>query len=174
MRLEIKINFSVSIFVALIFPFVISQYALADSQWENLLEQDKLKQGVAAAVTTDVPVDEISKKAVELNYPACDILVAELKAKIDAYLALKTIISAGGDLEHLALCCPEPGILISSAVFAKAALETGVEDEVVNRLLRIAFTPPPGESGTFKQESVVAGGEIREGPFASPDSLGDR
>jgi len=170
MRLKIKINFSVSIFVALIFPFVVSQYALADSQWENLLERDKLKQGVAAAVTTGVPVDEISQKAVELNYPACDILVAMLNAEIDAYQALKTIIVAGGDLEHLALCCPEPGIQISSAVFAKAALDAGVKQEVLDRLLRIAFTPTPEESGIFKRESVVAGGEIREGPFASPDS----
>jgi len=170
MRLKIKINLSVSIFIALIFPFSISQNALADSQWENLLEQDKLKQGVAAAVTTAVPVDEISKKAVELNYPACDILVAELKAKIDAYLALKTIIAAGGDLEHLALCCPEPGVQISSAVFAKAALDAGVEEKAVDHFLRIAFTPPPQESGIFKKEPVVAGGEIREGPFASPDS----
>jgi len=169
MKLKI-LCFSVPIFVALIFPIIISQYAMADSQWENMLEQGKLKQGVAAAVTASVSTDEISKTAVELNYPACDILAAELKANIDGYLALKAVISAGGDLEHLALCCPEPGILISSAVFAKAALETGVEDEVVDRLLRIAFTPPPGESGAFKQESVVAGGEIREGPFTSPDS----
>lgn len=170
MRLTIKINFIVSIFVALIFTFVISHYALADSQWEDLIEQGKLKQGVAAAVTADVPVDKISNKAVELNYPACDILVAELKAEINAYLALKTIIAAGGDLEHLALCCSEPGINISSAVFTKAALDAGIEQEIVDRLLRIAFTPPPEESGTFRRESVVAGGEIREGPFASPYS----
>ena len=169
MKLKI-LFFSVPIFVALIFPMVIFQYALADSPWENLLEQGKLKQGIAVAVTAGTFTDEISKTAVELNYPACDILAAELKAEINAYQALKTIISAGGDLEHLALCCPEPGILISSAIFAKAALDAGVEEKTVDRLLRIAFTPPPGESGAFKQESVVAGGEIREGPFASPDS----
>ena len=84
MKLKI-LCFSVPIFVALIFPIIISQYAMADSQWENMLEQGKLKQGVAAAVTASVSTDEISKTAVELNYPACDILVAELKANIDGY-----------------------------------------------------------------------------------------
>ena len=49
MWLKIKKNFSISIIVVLIFLFVISQYALADSKWERLLEQGKLKEGVAVA-----------------------------------------------------------------------------------------------------------------------------
>ena len=163
MRLKIKINFSVSIFVVLIFPFVISQYALADSKWESLLEQGKLKKGVAVAVTANIPVDKISNKVVELNYPACDILEAELKSTIDAYMALKTIIAAGGDVEHLARCCAEPKIAITSAVFAKAALDAGLDPDAVDRLIGTTFTPQPGEPGVFTREAIVAGGEIREG-----------
>ncbi|MEA3232247.1 MAG: hypothetical protein U9Q05_10890 [Thermodesulfobacteriota bacterium] len=163
MRLKIKKNFSTSIFVVLIFLFIISQDALADSKWERLLEQGKLKEGVAVAVTTNIPVDEISNKAVELKYPACDILEAELKAKIDAYMALKTIIASGGDVEHLARCCAEPKIAIASAVFAKAAIDAGLDSDTVDRLIGTAYTPQPGEPGVFTREAIVAGGEIREG-----------
>lgn len=172
MRLKINKNFSVLIVGVLFFSFVISRSTFADSHWERLLEQGQLKQGMAAAVTAGVPVDEIGKKALEVNYPVCDLLVAMLNAEINAYLALNTIITKGGDVEQLAKCCAEPNIGITSAVFAKAAIDAGLESDTVDRLLRLAFTPPPEESGIFTRESVVAGGEIREGPYASPYSFG--
>lgn len=163
MGLKINKNFSVSIFMALFFTFVISPQALADSGWESLLEQGKLEQGVAAAVTAGVSVDNISDQAVELNYPACDLLVAMLGAEIDAYQALKSIITAGGDVEHLARCCAEPNIAVTSTVFAKAAIDAGLESDAVDRLIGTAYARQPGEPGAFTQETIVGGGEILEG-----------
>ncbi|RTZ99479.1 MAG: hypothetical protein DSY90_01200 [Deltaproteobacteria bacterium] len=170
MKIHSVVSTTVSIIVALIISFVIWQPALADSQWENLLERGKLAQGVAAAVTAGISEKIISEKALELKFPVCDILDAELKARIDAYVALKTLMVAGGDITYLAACSAEPGIHISSAVFARAAIDAGVEPSIVDHLVQIAFAPPPGESGPFTEESVVAGGEIREGPYTSQDS----
>lgn len=167
MRLKIKMNQNVPIFATLVFCLIIAHNALADSGWENLLEKGQLQQGVSAAVTAGVSVDEIGKKALAMNYPACDILVAMLNAKVDAYQSLKTLIAAGGNGEHLARCCAEPKMGVSSAVFAKAAIDAGLDPDTVDRLIASAYAPLPGEPGVFTREEVVAGGEIREG-IASP------
>lgn len=148
--------------------FIFQANALAAPSWQDRLNEGKLRPGIASAISTGIPVAEIAWTSVEENYPVCDILVAMLKEKIEVHQALTALIKAGGNLEHLAICCAEPGVNIPSAVFAKVALDSGIDEDVVDHLLRIAFTPIPGESGTFTRESVVAGGEIREGPFTSP------
>jgi hypothetical protein len=170
MKLKMKVYLVASIFVAFTFLAVTTSYSLADPKWDDLLEQGQLKQGMVAALTAGISVGKISKTALDLKYPVCDILDAELSAEIDAYQALKTLIVAGGDLEHLARCCAEPGIRVSPAVFARAAIDAGVEQAVLDRLLSMAFNPPPGERGAPNRESVVAGGEIREGPYTSHDA----
>ncbi len=156
----------VSVVLGLVFLFQANAYAAPS--WQDKLDEGKLRPGIALATSTGVSVTEIAWTSVEENYPVCDILVAMLKEKIEVHQALTSLIKAGGNLEHLAICCAEPGVNIPSAVFAKVALDSGIDEEVVDHLLRIAFTPVPGESGTFTRESVVAGGEIREGPFTSP------
>lgn len=168
MRINLKLRASVLIGMTVLFTFFICGNTLAAPQWRDMFDEGKLSEGLSVAIKSGITVEEIAQAAVAERYPACDILVAMLKEKIEAYLALNALIGAGGNLEHLAICCSETGVNISSAVFAKVALDSGVEEKVVDHLLRIAFTPPPGETGVFKKESVVAGGEIREGPFASP------
>lgn len=165
MKLKMKIHLAASIFMVFTALAITASYSLADSRWDHLLEQGQLKQGMVAAVIAGIPVEKISKTAVDLKYPVCDILDAELSAEIDAYQALKTLILAGGNLEHLARCCAEPGIHISPAVFAKAALDAGVEPAALDRLLNMAFNPPPGERGAPNRENVVAGGKYEKGPI---------
>lgn len=154
--------------VVILSVLMITPSALASTTWENELNNGKLRHGIALAVTSDVSAADIAHLAIDENYPVCDILIAMLNEKIPVHTALTTLINAGGNLEHLAICCAEPGVDIPSAVFAKIALDAGIDENVVDHLLRIAFTPMPEESGTFTRESVVAGGEIREGPFTSP------
>jgi len=173
MKIEHYTRSGIMIGAMLMFALSMAQPSLADSKWEELLNDGKLRQGITTAISEGVEVDKIAEVAVDEKYPVCDILIAMLKEKIDPYSALKAIIAAEGDLKHLAICCSEPSVDIPSALFARVALDAGIDDKVVERLLRIAFTPQPGESGAFTQESVVAGGEIREGPFASPYAFGD-
>jgi len=153
-----------------ILSFTLCFSVLANPQWESQLEKGKLDTGITTALAAGISVNQISKKAIALKYPVCDILAAELTARVAAYAAVKALITAGGDLTHLAKCCAEPGIDVSAPVFARAALDAGIKTAIVDRLLRFAYTPPPGERGIFPQESVVAGGEIREGPYTSQDS----
>ncbi len=168
MTINLKKHTTRWLYIGVLLTCLFASNSLASPTWENEINNGKLRHGIALAVTSGVSVSDIAHLAIDEKYPVCEILIAMLKEKIAVHAALTTLINAGANLEHLAICCAEPGADIPSAVFAKIALDAGIDDNVVDHLLRIAYTPTPGESGTFARESVVAGGEIREGPFTSP------